>query len=176
MASIMPPKGRVLYMRWSMAGLVLGAAVATQLPRLVPLCALAVAATLLLASRGRPAWCCAGLLAGCALVSQQGGGTLADRLADECTGKRFVIEGRVVSLPRVTLIDADRRRQRFEFEVDSISPASCAGPRRVLLSWYGAETVRPGQRWRWQARLRRPWGLANEAHHSPCLIRKLVTM
>lgn len=143
-----------------MIGVVSGAALATRLPWLLPvtvLLALAVLATL----HRRTALVLPGALLGCALVSWEGRDMLAHRLQDECTGRLFQLQGTVVSLPRVSLLDGERRRQRFEFEIHSLAPAACAGPRRVLLSWYGDAEIVPGQHWRFQARLRRPWGLAN---------------
>lgn len=161
-ASIMPATGRVLYMRSWMVGLVAGSVIATRLPWLVPGGLLLLLAVGSLALRNRAGVTLLGLVTGCALVSFQGHDVLQQRLADECTGTRFDIQGRVVSLPRISVLDAQRRRQRFEFELDHLAPQRCAGPRRVLLSWYGEEDIQPGQSWRFQARLRRPWGLANE--------------
>jgi len=160
--SIMPPNGRVLYMRSWMIGLVLGVTVATQLPLLVPGGLLLLAIPGLLVLKNQVGMFLLGMVMGCALVSVQGSNVLQDRLHGGCTGAKFELEGRVVSLPRTSMLDRDRRRQRFEFEVHSLSPGECGGPRHILLSWYGERDILPGQQWRFQARLRRPWGLANE--------------
>ena len=158
----MPATGRVLYLRSWMIGLVSGAVVAGQLPWLIPVHLLLLPASVLLLMRNRAGVFLLGLLAGCALVSMDGHDALQHRLPDRCTGQQFELQGRVVSLPRITWLDRDRRRQRFEFEVQHLSPAQCGGPRKVLLSWYGEQDILPGQHWLFQARLRRPWGLANE--------------
>jgi competence protein ComEC len=160
---IMPATGRVLYIRSWMIGLLLGAVVATRLPWLLPVGITLLALPLLgLFSNKRAAVFVLGLVLGCVMVSLRGQGVLHSQLRDECTGAQFEVEGTVVSLPRISQLDAKRRRQRFEFELEGLSPEQCRGPRKILLSWYGQADILPGQRWRFQARLRRPWGLANE--------------
>lgn len=72
----------------------------------------------------------------------------------------IVIVGRIVGLP-----DRDAGRARFRMRVEAArhdgQPVEL--PRTVRLSWYGAEAeeIRPGQRWRFNTRLRTPHGLHN---------------
>jgi competence protein ComEC len=87
---------------------------------------------------------------------------LADRLDPELEGRDVVVTGVVASLPQ-----AFERGVRFDFDVES--PESRV-PRHVSLSSYGgfaadnaegALPVRPGERWRFGIRLRRPHGSLN---------------
>ncbi|WP_162845993.1 DNA internalization-related competence protein ComEC/Rec2 [Seongchinamella sediminis] len=107
----------------------------------------------------RPLW--AGLLAAVLLCSARGQVDLQQRLPKACNGEPVVLVGHVAALPRLSQLAEGRQRQRFEFIVDSLLPRGCAGPRRVLLSYYGERDIQPGQWWQFQSRLRRPWGLAN---------------
>lgn len=85
---------------------------------------------------------------------------LADELRGDLEGVDVEIHGFVAELPQ--LMDEG---VRFRFDVDT----SIEGvPRRILLSWYrprGAEVeppqVRPGERWRFVVRLKRPHGFSN---------------
>ena len=89
---------------------------------------------------------------------------LADRLAPELEGRDIEVAGVVASLPA-----AGERSLRFEFEPES---AEVKLPGKILLSWYRsplyeeqpsllAAPVRPGERWRFTVRLRRPHGHFN---------------
>jgi competence protein ComEC len=87
---------------------------------------------------------------------------LADRLDPEFEGRDVVVTGVVASLPQPF-----ERGVRFDFDVES--PESRV-PRHVSLSSYGgfaadnaegALPVRPGERWRFVVRLRRPHGAVN---------------
>jgi competence protein ComEC len=79
---------------------------------------------------------------------------LADRLAPDLEGRDLEVTGVVAGLPSV-----GTQGQRFAFEPE-IAPARL--PRRLRLSWYGAEEpVHPGERWRFTLRLRRPHGPLN---------------
>ena len=87
---------------------------------------------------------------------------LADRLDPELEGRDIVVTGVVASLPQPF-----ERGVRFDFDVES--PDSGV-PRHVSLSSYGgfagdnaegALPVRPGERWRFGVRLRRPHGAVN---------------
>jgi competence protein ComEC len=91
---------------------------------------------------------------------------LADRLAPELEGRDLEVVGVVAGLPGAT-----DRGVRFEVEVES---AAASLPRKLLLSWYRSppaaleaapaeilEIVRPGERWRFTLRLRRPHGHFN---------------
>ncbi len=110
------------------------------------------------------------------------------RLSDELPGAWEVtdieITGVVAALPQRL-----ERGERFEFDVDAVHTPAARVPRHILLSWYrdwddGAEPeagegvealaadeaaderelakpVRPGERWRFTVRLKRPHGAAN---------------
>jgi competence protein ComEC len=91
---------------------------------------------------------------------------LADRLSPALEGRDLEVVGVVAGLPAAT-----DRSVRFEFEVES---AAQELPRRLLVAWYRsppaaleaapaeiAAMVRPGERWRFTLRLRRPHGHFN---------------
>ena len=96
---------------------------------------------------------------------------LADRLAPELEGRDLEIVGTVTGLPAT-----GERSLRFEFDVESAPPGARV-PRRLRLAWYRASAasvieepgaqvhgplpLRPGERWRLTARLRRPHGNVN---------------
>jgi competence protein ComEC len=151
-------------MRAWMFGFVLGTLPIALLPRLPgwPVPGALAASGLLLLWRDRRAWrCCAGLALGAALALVQGKMLLAQRLPADCAGRYATVEGRVASLPTITRTGGGPARQRFEFSLESVSPARCRGPAKALISYYGEQAVAAGQRWRFQVRLKRPWGLAN---------------
>lgn len=103
-----------------------------------------------------------------ALLAQQ---RLADRLPEEWEGRDVRIVGVVASLPQ-----AMERGERFEFDVERVETDAARLPGRLLLSAYreraadeadeeraghAAHAVRPGERWRFTVRLKRPHGSAN---------------
>jgi competence protein ComEC len=147
-----------------MIGLVLGIAPVALLPDLpgvsVPL-ALVIAGLLLLRRLAWPFRFCSGLAIGCALAMINGHLLLYKRLPADCSLLPLGIAGQVASLPRISLMPDGTSRQRFEFAIDTLSPAHCRGPRRALLSYYGAQTMLPGERWHFDLALKKPWGLAN---------------
>lgn len=79
---------------------------------------------------------------------------LQQRLPPALEGVDMVSDGLVVSLPQRNAIS-----QQFEFYISS-GDAGFNG-RKVLLNYYGQETIEPGQRWRFVLRLNRPHGFAN---------------
>ncbi len=91
---------------------------------------------------------------------------LANALAENLEGKELVIEGRVDALPQ-----SNPKGARFSFEVDrAISGAEVLEgfPRRIYLGWQPAwknpqdiSDIIPGQRWRFRAKLKRPYGSLN---------------
>ena len=91
---------------------------------------------------------------------------LADALPPVWEGRDIVIVGVVATMPQ-----ADRRRVRFELDVEKTMTPFASVPRRVVLSWWGAGRIqhasgrnsfpRAGERWRLKVRLRRPHGTAN---------------
>ena len=101
-----------------------------------------------------------GLLAlGIAWAAVSAAWALECRLPKPLDGQILVLEGVVVGLPEL-----EAARQRFLIRPTRIIgyPAKRPLPRRIRLSWYGrAPRVHPGERWRWQVKLRRPRGLMN---------------
>lgn len=98
---------------------------------------------------------------------------LADQLTEAWEMKDIQVIGVIASLPQ-----RFERGERFEFDVESVQVkgASVNGivPARITLSWYhswddlddteegvDARAVRPGERWRFTVRLKRPHGNAN---------------
>lgn len=90
---------------------------------------------------------------------------LRDHLPSAWEGVDVQLVGVVAALPH-----AFERGERFEFAVETIETAGAQVPARIALSWYrGArddewlqpQPVRPGERWRFTVRLKRPHGNAN---------------
>lgn len=86
---------------------------------------------------------------------------LSQRVEQQCEAIPITVEGKVTSLPRYRHTRTGVNAQRFEFIPDHITPNSCEGPRRLLLTYYGEQIIRPGQRWRMGVKLKKPWGLSN---------------
>lgn len=103
----------------------------------------------------------AGLCLGTVLGWWHGNQLLERRLPESCVGQSLNLEGRVISLPRTSELFDGTPRQRFEFLIERLEPEICAGPAVILLSYYGSQRLEPGERWRFPARLKRPWGLSN---------------
>ena len=124
----------------------------------------------------RPLCCALGQMVGAALLGFAWAGWLAQqRLADALPEawelREIALSGVVASLPQ-----RFERGERFVFDVESAQPRAARVPRRILLAWYHgadepgagereesaeARIVRPGQRWRFTVRLKRPHGNAN---------------
>ena len=134
------------------------------LPVLLPFWLCAGGGVLALMSvRYRPG-VCRTLLAfsvGYSLASAFGASLLEHRYPEACTGKSVKVSGTVSSLPRLSRLRDGAVRQRFEFSVSDIADPHCRGPRRLLLSYYGDRPIAAGERLLLQARLKKPWGLAN---------------
>ena len=90
---------------------------------------------------------------------------LADALPAAWEGHDIVIVGVVADLPH-----ADHRRVRFEFDIERVLTPGASVPRRVVLSWWGADAsreppgnalLRVGERRMLTVRLKRPRGTAN---------------
>ncbi|MBC8120081.1 MAG: DNA internalization-related competence protein ComEC/Rec2, partial [Burkholderiaceae bacterium] len=82
---------------------------------------------------------------------------MSDELTFEDEGRDVAVIGTIATLP-VRL----ERGVRFEFEVESVSTPGIHVPARVLLGWYnGNVEVRPGERWSFSLRLKRPHGTMN---------------
>jgi competence protein ComEC len=97
---------------------------------------------------------------------------LADQLPVAWETKDIQLTGVIASLPQ-----RFERGERFEFDVESVHTPAATVPGRIMLSWYhawddlddtelaqegrAARAVRPGERWRFTVRLKRPHGNAN---------------
>lgn len=82
---------------------------------------------------------------------------LADELdfADESRDVRVI--GVIASLPAQL-----QRGTRFEFDVEAVEAPAIHVPPHISLAWFGATAqVRPGERWRFEVRLRRPHATLN---------------
>jgi competence protein ComEC len=102
-----------------------------------------------------------GIACGSLLGVLHGYALLQHRIADDCVAQPLLVTGRIDSLPRRSPTRDGGIRQQFEFVVTDLSPARCAGPRRLMLSHYGEERVTPGEEWQFEASLRKPWGTVN---------------
>jgi competence protein ComEC len=88
---------------------------------------------------------------------------LADRLEPEWEGRDARVSGVVAGLPQST-----ERGVRFVFDIEAVATPSAGVPRRVSLTWYAdpaagdpPPALRPGQRWQFTVRLRKPHGTSN---------------
>lgn len=99
---------------------------------------------------------------------------LDSSLPEALGGEEFLVSGRIVSL-----VDSNSRRSRFSFAADTVQllgdtvqllggtvqllgdTEQQLGGGKLLLSWYAAEKLEPGQRWQLVVRLRRPRGFVN---------------
>lgn len=137
----------------------------------------AVAACALLLAFGRGGLWRTALLLACAALAGALWATgwaqwrMDDRLAPGEEGRDLEVVGVVAGLPA-----AGERSLRFEFEVEAVEGGARL-PRRVLLSWYRGVLVpglddlpdalqegggvQPGERWRFNVRLKRPHGGVN---------------
>ncbi|HTQ75315.1 MAG TPA: DNA internalization-related competence protein ComEC/Rec2 [Burkholderiales bacterium] len=159
-------------MRLAALGFALGVCVLQQLPELpawgalASLCAFAGAGaafgTRLPAIAAAPARFAAFAAIGLAWSAALAHCRLADRLDPDLEGRDVMVSGVIASLPQPV-----ERGVRFDFDVET--PESGV-PRHISLAWYGGFTsegggvalpVRPGERWRYRVRLRRPHGNVN---------------
>ena len=88
---------------------------------------------------------------------------IKDSLPAAFDGEEFLLTGTIVGL-----VDSNAKRSRFAFRVDStqlLSEDASSDPKiaikKILISWYGRNDLRPGQRWQLVARLRQPRGFVN---------------
>lgn len=114
------------------------------------------------------------LLLACAALGFAWAGTmarwrLADQLPLEWETKPIELTGVVASLPQ-----RFERGERFEFDVEEVHTTGATVPSHVMLSWYRSwddvddigdvneeRTIRPGERWRFTVKLKRPHGNVN---------------
>lgn len=87
---------------------------------------------------------------------------LAERIAPEVEGVTLTVTGLVEDMPQRS---SDGVRFRFTVESCVDPPVSCPSGRSVRLGWTrppgGNGAVRPGQRWRFEVRLKRPHATLN---------------
>lgn len=102
-----------------------------------------------------------GMLLGIAIATSHGHALLGNRVSPNCEQLKLQVVGVVASLPLLSASRFGKPRQRFRLDVASIEPQLCAGPKSILLSYYGPRKILPGQKWRFDAKLKRPWGLVN---------------
>jgi len=145
----------------SLAAFILGAVLFLRSPLALPVWLPFAFAPLCFALAGPRRALCIGLLLGVAWSNINGQRLLERWLAPDCERVPVTLQGHVASLPEVREARGDRRYQRFLLDVSDVAPARCAGPRRVRLSYYGDEPIKPGQQGQFSALLRVPWGLAN---------------
>ncbi|MEM7027465.1 MAG: DNA internalization-related competence protein ComEC/Rec2 [Pseudomonadota bacterium] len=70
--------------------------------------------------------------------------------------KTLTVEGRVVSLPEMT-----NRYQRFLFEISNVNQKE-VNRITIRLNWYQTtRIIKPGQHWRFNVKLKRPYGFQN---------------
>jgi len=104
--------------------------------------------------------------AGCFWAAALAQHRMADALPHALEGRDLRLVGVVAGLPQPF-----ERGVRFEFDVESVTPADARVPARISLAWYGTwrRDARPatlpgihaGERWSFGVRLKRPHGLAN---------------
>ncbi len=119
--------------------------------------ALAVAVSLWLAFRVRICRWLALSVLGFAWAWLFGAWGMAHTLAPALEGQDIALVGRIASIP-----ESHGDALRFLVAVDSLAGNAAGQPRRVRLSWYDTrQTLRPGERWRFVVRLKRPHGFMN---------------
>jgi competence protein ComEC len=101
------------------------------------------------------------LLAALALGASHAAWQAKLRLADELSfadeGRDVRLRGVIASLPAQLM-----RGTRFEFDVEAIESPDVHVPAHISLGWFGPTVqVKPGERWRFVVRLRRPHGTLN---------------
>ena len=159
-------------MRLNILAFAIGILVVQMQPELPGWVPWAVAGTLLVL----PRLCCSGwpmrllALLGCLVLGVAWGGwraeiRLADQLGADWEGRDVEVVGVVAGLPQDF-----SNGTRFEFDVNFRLTVGSVIPGRIMLSWYQGRRddeqfvrlpVRPGERWRFTVRLKRPHGNAN---------------
>ena len=121
----------------------------------------AASVLLLFLSRQKRATFASGILLGVALATWHGQALVNSRVSPECEGERLQVQGVVASLPRSSIGRYGKPNQKFNLDVTSVTPFSCAGPKLIQMTYYGDRRIRPGQQWQFDSKLKRPWGLVN---------------
>lgn len=99
------------------------------------------------------------VISGCLWAIFRAGLILTHAVDPRWEAEDVVLEGLIASVPEQT-----ERGLRFELLVESLNHEGKSQdfPVRVVLSWFSkSASVRPGERWRLQARLKRPHGFVN---------------
>ena len=88
---------------------------------------------------------------------------IKDSLPAAFDGEDILLTGTIVGL-----VDSNAKRSRFAMHVDSAQlytqssdTVKSIAIKKILISWYGKNDLRPGQRWQLVARLRQPRGFVN---------------
>lgn len=125
-------------------------------PQPAAFCVLAIAPAVAAALRGR--WGFTGLALGCALAGLSLDFALADRLDARLDATQVEFVGIVADLPR-----PEARRLVLTVRIEA--PEGL--PTRARIAWYEpTATPRPGERWRFRAKLQRPRGAVNHGSAS----------
>ncbi len=153
----------MLMREWAL-GFLLGTIAAAWLPGVpaqsVLFLAVCLGCAVSVVTRGLPRVVVA-LVIGASLSALQGSGLVAARIDSNCVGESLRVQGRIASLPVLSLLPDGTERRRFLFVAESLKPSVCAGPVRLLLSRYGPGELQAGQRWHFDVKLKKPWGRAN---------------
>ncbi|MBF8270105.1 MAG: hypothetical protein HW386_1814 [Gammaproteobacteria bacterium] len=148
-------------MRTGSSLFLLGILLLIQLPYLPPLALVALLplAVILLFKRSYwrwPAWFLCGFL----WTLLRADCMLSDRLDKQIEGQILLVEGKVVSLPeKFTTV------MRFDLQVDRLADPGGKDyqhPDTIRLNWYRPyPELQPGEHWRLQVKLKRPYGFMN---------------
>ncbi|MDK1023754.1 MAG: DNA internalization-related competence protein ComEC/Rec2 [Gammaproteobacteria bacterium] len=120
---------------------------------------------------------------GCCWALLHGHMGLDNRIPISWQGKDIWVAGEIAELPRI-----GERSQRFVLETDAIrncsdlpivnaAKSACTNRYRLLLNYYHAETIRPGERWLFKVKLNRPRAQANRGafDYEAWLFRKRIS-
>ncbi|ARN75842.1 DNA internalization-related competence protein ComEC/Rec2 [Oceanicoccus sagamiensis] len=145
-----------------------GIAVVSICPQLPPLTSLILCLPLAAWLALKRFYCLLGFTAGLAWGALYGHQLLASQLVADWQQQPLWLEGQVVGLP-LTSLQRGQSVTRFQLRLSQppcIAPQDCRhGLRLVQLNWYqqhsSPQTIIPGQQWRLQVSLKRPYGMAN---------------
>ena len=135
-------------------------------PLLLTFSTLSCSLLLLLLRRAAFSWFLLGLCLGFCYGTIRGLDLLAQRLPAELEGSTVALTGMIVEPPQLRTFSGGGQRQRFTFVLQQpgclqVGVSCLQTGSKILLSYYGDLPLEAGQRWSVQAKLRRPWGLAN---------------
>lgn len=132
----------------------------------VLLCLVALALPVLVFCRGHGRQLLSGLLVGILWGSLWGYSLLQQRLPMALEGELIRVSGIIIEPPQLRRFSRGGQRRRFSFQAEVVNcpqetPSCPLQLHKLLLSYYGQQPLRAGQRWLFSVRLKRPWGLAN---------------